>query len=65
MLYTGRDQDVRMGDTAGTVLQERRRFARRIDCDSSPRQAASYAPARGGAPRDRDGWERARRGYGG
>jgi hypothetical protein len=54
-----------MGDTAGTVLQERRRFARRIDCDSSPRQAASYAPSRGGAPRDRDGWERARRGYGG
>ncbi len=65
MLYTGSEQDVRMGDAAGAVLQERRSFARRIDCDSSPRQAASYAPSRGGAPRDREGWERSRRGYGG
>ena len=65
MLYTGRDQDTQTGDRARAVREERRTFARRIDCDSSPRQAASCAPVRGGAPRDRDGWERSRRGYGG
>jgi hypothetical protein len=65
MLYTGREQDTRAGDAARAVREERRTFTRRIDCDSSPRHAASYAPARGGAPRDRDGWERSRRGYGG
>lgn len=64
MLYTGMDQDARTGDTARTVLQERRTFERRIDCDASPRQAAGYVSARGGAPRDGDGWERSRRGHG-
>ena len=64
MLYTGRDQDVRMGDTAGTVIQERRTFARRIDCDSSPRARVSDATARVRAPWEHDGWERSRPGYG-
>jgi hypothetical protein len=64
MLYTGRDQDTHTGDRARAVREERRTFARRIDCDSSPRQAASYAPSRGGASRGRDEWERSRRGYG-
>jgi hypothetical protein len=64
MLYTGRDQAPRMGDAARGAHEERRTFARRIDCDSAPRPAASYAPARGGAPRDGDSWERSRPGYG-
>lgn len=63
MLYMG-DQDVRPGDSARAKLEERRTFARRIDCDSAPRQAAAYASARGGAPRDHDAWERSRPGYG-
>jgi hypothetical protein len=65
MRYTGMDHDARTGDPARTVLDERRTFARRIDCDASPRQAAGCAPARVGAPRDGEGWERSRRGYGG
>ena len=64
MLYTGRDQAPRMGDAPRAAYEERRTFARRIDCDSSPRPAASHAPARGGAPREREGWESSRRGYG-
>jgi hypothetical protein len=63
MLYTGRDQAPQMGDARG-AHEERRTFARRIDCDSAPRPAASCGPARGGAPRDRDFWERSRPGYG-
>jgi|GEM_PF-6195115 len=64
MRYTGSDQVQAMGDPAGGARDERRSFARRIDCDSSPRQQASYTPARGGAPRDRGAWERSPRGYG-
>lgn len=64
MLYSGGDQDKRMGDSARAARDDQRRFARRIDCDAAPRQAR-VAPARGGSARDRDGWERSRRGYGG
>ena len=61
MLYTGSDQAQRMGDPA---RDERRTFARRIDCDTQPRQQAYGAPARGGSIRESDAWERSRRGYG-
>lgn len=64
MLYTGSEQAVRAGSPADATPDARRTFARRIDCDSLPRQAAAYAPARGGAPREPDGWERPRPGYG-
>ncbi len=64
MLYTGRDQAPPMGNAARGAHQERRAVARRIDCDSAPRTAASYAPARGGAPRERDFGVRSRPGYG-
>lgn len=64
MLYTGSDQPRRMGDPARGARDERRRFARRIDCDSSPRREARGAPARGGSIRDGDARERPRRGYG-
>ena len=64
MLYTRSEQAVRMNVPADATPDARRTFARRIDCDSSPRQAAAYAPSRGGAPREPDTWERARRGYG-
>lgn len=62
MLYTGRDQDARMGDPAPTNSQERRTFARRIDCGSPSRESGYAAPARGGARREADTWERARTG---
>lgn len=64
MLYTGRDQAHCMGDPPRADRQERRTFARRIDCDSSPRIRAGDTPARGGSIRDSDAWERSRRGYG-
>jgi hypothetical protein len=64
MLYTGSEQAARMGDPARGTNEERRTFARRIDCDSSPRTRSGDAPARGGAPRESDGWERSRTGYG-
>ncbi|HEX6373242.1 MAG TPA: hypothetical protein VF006_30235 [Longimicrobium sp.] len=63
MLYTGSDQVQRMGDPARGACDERR-FARRIDCHSPPRQEARGAPARGGSIRESDAWERSRRGYG-
>ena len=64
MLYSGREQDVRRDEPSRTAHEERRTFARRIDCDSQARPAVQYAPARGGAPRDSEAWERSRRGYG-
>lgn len=64
MLYTGRDQDTRTGDPARSNSQERRTFARRIDCDSSSRRGMQAAPARGGAPRESGAWEHARTAYG-
>jgi hypothetical protein len=64
MLYGGRDQAQPMGDPARGAHEERRTFARRIDCDSSPRTRAGDAPTRGGSVRERDGWERSRRGHG-
>lgn len=47
MLYSGRDQDPRMGDPARTAADERRAFARRIDCDDTgrARQAVNPSPA--------------------
>ncbi|HEU4885372.1 MAG TPA: hypothetical protein VFT45_24200 [Longimicrobium sp.] len=64
MLYTGSDQARRMGDPPCGTDDDRRRFARRIDCDSFPRTRTGDAPARGGAIRESDAWERSRRGYG-
>jgi hypothetical protein len=64
MLYTGSDQAHRMGDPSRADRQERRTFARRIDCDPSPRARTGDAPARGGSIRESDAWERSRRGYG-
>ena len=46
MLYTGSDQAHRMGDPTRDDHEERRTFARRIDCDSSPRTRAGDVPAR-------------------
>lgn len=62
MLYTGSDQPVRMADRPDAP-DTRRTFSRRIDCDSRPRQAAASGALRGGAVREPDAWERARRGY--
>ncbi|HEX2077761.1 MAG TPA: hypothetical protein VHG08_08635 [Longimicrobium sp.] len=62
MLFTAGEHDRRMGDPARPAHQEERRFARRIDCDSARRPAAQPAPARGGAPRADDTWERSRPG---
>ena len=64
MLYTGSDQAHRMGDPPRGTNEERRTFARRIDCDSSPRTGMGDVPARGGAIRESGAWERSRRGYG-
>lgn len=64
MLYSGSDQAHRMGDPPRADREERGTFARRIDCDSSPRTRAGDAPARGGCIRERGAWERSRRGYG-
>jgi len=64
MLYTGSDQAGRMGDPPLGTGEERRRFARRIDCDSSPRTRTGDAAVRGGAIRESDAWEHSRRGYG-
>jgi hypothetical protein len=64
MRYTGSDQARRMGDPPRGAHEERRTFARRIDCDSSPHTRAGDAPARGGSTRESDAWERSRRGYG-
>jgi hypothetical protein len=64
MLYTGREQAPRMGDAPRGAHEERRTFARRIDCDSSSRTRAGDAPTRGGSIRESDAWERSRRGYG-
>jgi hypothetical protein len=64
MLYEGMDQALRMGDAPRADHQERRTFARRIDCDSSPRTRVSDSPARVRAPWEHDGWERSRPGYG-
>ncbi|HEU0016414.1 MAG TPA: hypothetical protein VFQ45_22230 [Longimicrobium sp.] len=52
------------GDRYAAAAQERRTFARRIDCADSRGMRASYAPARGGEPREPDRWERARREHG-
>ena len=35
MLYSGREQNPRMGDPARTGADERRAFARRIDCEDT------------------------------
>ncbi|MBW3571369.1 MAG: hypothetical protein KY467_09700 [Gemmatimonadetes bacterium] len=64
MLYTGGDQTRRMGDPARGARDEQRRFARRIDCDPSPRQEARGASGRGGSIRERGAWEQSRRGGG-
>jgi hypothetical protein len=64
MLYTGSDQAGRMGDPPRGTDDEPRSFARRIDCDSSPRTRTGDTPARGGSIRESDAWERSRRGYG-
>ena len=45
MLYSGRDQDPRMGDPARTAADERRAFARRIDCDDTGRARQAVNPA--------------------
>lgn len=65
MLYTGSEQTHRMGDPPRADRQERRTFARRIDCDPSPRTRTGDARARGGSIRESGAWERSRRGYGG
>jgi hypothetical protein len=64
MLYTGSDQAHRMGDPPCGTGDERRSFARRIDCDAAPRTRTGGTPARGGSIRDSGAWERSRRGYG-
>jgi hypothetical protein len=64
MLYSGSDQAHRMGDPPRAGGEERRTFARRIDCDASPRTRAGEVPARGGSIRESGAWERSRRGYG-
>ena len=63
VLYPGSDQTYRMGDPPRADRQERRTFARRIDCDPSPRTRAGDAPARGESIRESGAWERSRRGY--
>jgi hypothetical protein len=45
MLYSGRDQDRRMGDPVRTIAEERRAFARRIDCDDAGRARQAVNPA--------------------
>lgn len=64
MLYTGSDQAPRMGDPPRGATEERRTFARRIDCDSSPRTRPGYAPARSGSIRESGARERPRGAYG-
>lgn len=63
MPYTGSDQAHRMGDPTRGTHEERRTFARRIDCDSSPRTRMGDAPARGGSVRERDAWKGSHRAY--
>lgn len=64
MLYPGSEQSARTGDPAGRAPDARRTFARRIDCEPAPRQAAVHASPRGGTPREHDAGERSRRAYG-
>lgn len=45
MLYTGRDQDPRMGDPTRTKADERRAFSRRIDCDDTGRARRAVNPS--------------------
>ena len=53
MPYPYTDPGARMGDPARTPADERRTFARRIDCDSAARGAADpYTVARATGRRD-------------
>lgn len=45
MLYQGRDQDRRTGEPARTIADERRAYARRIDCDDAGRARQAVNPA--------------------
>jgi len=48
MLYTGREQPPRTGDSARAGANERRAFTRRIDCDDAGRQRRPVNPSAGG-----------------
>jgi hypothetical protein len=48
MPYQGRDQDRRMADPMRTIANERRAFARSIDCDDTGRARRAVNPAAAG-----------------
>ena len=48
MLYSERDQDRRMGEPSRTMADERRAFARRIDCDDTGRARQAVNPSAAG-----------------
>lgn len=49
MLYQGTNQDRRMGDPARSITEERRAYARRIDCDDAGRARTAVNPVAAGA----------------